>query len=294
MNVAWLILVLRDGSDRRAVQCKRILMHCNEHESSNCILRAGTKDAEFSTVSGKGKTEDVMRNQIDANGGYMKHQVIQKIVLSLSCLALFSAIGSSYAAQDSKRTGKWETSFDMNYLNSSTIDFGGGNSVKTNSNMGWIIAFGYNFDEKLNLALDLGWNSVNYQVSEAGQPPASMYGGNVSTSTTKFDLTYNFMAKRFTPFVSGNIGWAWIDSNIPNGPPASGCYWDPWYGYICSGYQSTYATTKFGYGGSLGLRFELNDMLFLRGSVGKQWIDSSSASGTPSFTNYRFDLGFMY
>ena len=90
----------------------------------------------------------------------MKHQVIQKIVLSLSCLALLSAFGSSYAAEPSKRTGKWETSFDMNYLNSSTIDFGGGNHIDTNSNMGWLIAFGYNFDEHLNLALDLGWKPV--------------------------------------------------------------------------------------------------------------------------------------
>jgi hypothetical protein len=228
----------------------------------------------------------------------MKHQVIQKIVLSLSCLALLSAFGSSYAAEPSKRTGKWETSFDMNYLNSSTIDFGGGNHIDTNSNMGWLIAFGYNFDEHLNLALDLGWNSVNYRaydVADPGVPAGSpSYTGYVNTSNTRFDLTYNFMAKRFTPYVSGNIGWVWIDSNVPSGPPSTGCYWDPWYGYICSGYQATYATTKFGYGGSLGLRFELNDMLYLRGSVGKQWIDASNASSTPSFTNYRFDLGFMY
>jgi hypothetical protein len=235
-----------------------------------------------------------MRNQIVANGGYMKHQVIQKIVLSLSCLALLSAFGSSYAAEPSKRTGKWETSFDMNYLNSETINFtsGGGGTLNTNSNMGWIITFGYNFDEKLNLALDLGWNSINYRASDTSG--TNTYTGYLNTSNTRFDLTYNFMAKRFTPFISGNMGWVWIDSNIAAGPPSSGCYWDPWYGYICTGYTPTYAVTKFGYGGALGLRFELNDMLFLRGSVGKQWLDASSASSTPSFTNYRFDLGFMY
>lgn len=226
----------------------------------------------------------------------MKYQNIFKIALSLTCLAWFTAMNSSYAADNSPmaashRAEKWQAYFSLNDTQSSTIDFNGGTTLDVNGDIGWLFGIGYNFDEHLALDFELGWNSLNYKANLVG---LDTRGGWMDTSSTRFNLTYNFMATRLTPFIAGNIGWTWIDSNIPSAPATGGCYFDPWYGYICSSYQPTYAKTEFSYGGSLGVRYDLNDTVFMRGSVNKQWLDISQATSTPAFTSYRFDIGLLF
>ena len=41
----------------------------------------------------------------------------------------------------------------------------------------------------------------------------------------------------FTPYVTGGIGYAFIDTNIPDSPPQTACWWDPWWGYVCDTFQ---------------------------------------------------------
>ena len=225
----------------------------------------------------------------------MKYKVMWKIALSLITLSLISAANTSFAAPNSpsQRTGQLEGFFGTNYVNSSSVNFGGGSKADIRGDLGWLFGFDYNFNEHLALAFELGWNSASYtgtRVSSTGD--TENFGGRLDSSITRFNLTYNFMAKRLTPFIRANIGWTWIDTNIPSGPPIAGCWWDPWFGYICSGYQPSYASTEFSYGAGLGLRFDVTNNISLRASIGEQWIDISSASGTPDFTNYRFDIGF--
>lgn len=233
----------------------------------------------------------------------MNYAIIRNTVLSLTCLVLVSAFTSSFAADGSAgpgsashREGKWQGYFGGNYTNSTSIDFNGGASADIDGDLGFIFGLGYNFTEKLALDFDMGWVSVSYKGTRenANTSARETFGGTMDASSTRFNLTYNFMAKRLTPFIAGNIGWTWIDSNIPSGPSTGGCWWDPWYGYICSSFQPTYGATEFTYGGSLGVRYDVNNTLFLRGLVGKQWLDVSTANGTPDFTSYRVDIGFMF
>jgi len=187
-------------------------------------------------------------------------------------------------------------SFGVNYVNSKTINFDGGAKADINGDMGWLVSFGYNLSENLALDLDLGWSSVSYTGTRIEQGPPvgqTQYGGRLDTTSTHFNLTYYFMTKTFTPFVSANIGGTWIDSDIPVGPPVTGCWWDPWYGQLCGPYQPTYANSEFTYGAGLGLRYDARNNVFVRGTIGQQWLDISSASGTPDFTMYRIDLGLL-
>jgi opacity protein-like surface antigen len=230
-------------------------------------------------------------------GGPMNRNIFCNVVLSLLCMTVISVPATSFAAASSpsEREGKWESFFVGNYVDSTSIDFGGGANVDINGDLGFLFGFGYNFNEKLALDFQMAWNSVSYtgtRVSDTGA--TQQYGGTLDTSSTLFNLTYHFMAQRLTPFIGANAGWSWIDTNIPAGPITGACWWDPWYGYVCSGYQPTYTSTDFTYGASLGLRFDVSKEVFFRGSAGKQWIDNSRASSTPDFTNYRFDLGFFF
>jgi opacity protein-like surface antigen len=212
------------------------------------------------------------------------------------CVISVSAASFADAGSPSNRTGRWQATFGGTYLDSTTIKADGGAKAEINGDLGMGFGIGYNFNENLALDFELGWNSVSYDATrvEDGTGNRDNYSSWLDTSSTRFNLTYNFLAKRLTPFVAANLGWTWVDTNIPSGPPSSNCWWD-WYGnLVCSGYQPTYNKTEFSYGASLGLRYDVNDSMFLRGLVGDQWIDYSNASGTPDFVNYRFDVGFNF
>jgi opacity protein-like surface antigen len=232
-----------------------------------------------------------------SGAGSRIHNSNYNIGLFLAGLALIAASNTCFAAAGSMsdREGQWQAFFATNYVDSDSIDFDGGAQADINGDLGWLFGFGYNFNEQLALDFEISWNSVSYtatRVLEAGG--TEQIGGWLDTSATRFNLTYHFTEKALTPFISANIGWAWIDTNIPSGPPSTGCWWDPWWGYICSGYQPTYSRTEFTYGAGLGLRFDTGKNVFLRGVISQQWLDVGGASSTPDFLMYRFDLGFMF
>ena len=195
----------------------------------------------------------------------------------------------------SDRKDRWEITFQTQYLNSEVIDFDGGAEATLNESWNWGFGFGYNFDEHLAIDIDLNWNSAGYsgkRIDDNGD--IETVSGTLNTNSMLFTGIYNFSAKRFTPFVSASMGWTFIDTNIPTGPPGSYCWYDPWWGYICSSYIPTKTFTEFTYGASAGLRFDVKDNVFLRLSAGKKWIDFSNATSASDFTTYRFDIGLMF
>jgi hypothetical protein len=104
---------------------------------------------------------------------------------------------------------------------------------------------------------------------------------------------FNFLPTTITPFVKGNFGWTWVDSNIPAGPAEGVCWWHPYYGYICETWQPTYGDTAFSYGGAVGLRAELRPTFFLEGSYNMLWVDFDDAD-TGDFDGWRFTLGWIF
>jgi len=57
--------------------------------------------------------------------------------------------------------------------------------------------------------------------------------------TLMAEATYNILARPLTPYGTGGLGWSWVDNNIATEPPTVGCWWVPWYGYVCEGYENT-------------------------------------------------------
>jgi hypothetical protein len=79
-----------------------------------------------------------------------------------------------------------------------------------------------------------------------------------------------------------------IDTNIV-ADYYTGCWYDPWWGYVCNGYTSTYGWDGLSYGGGVGLRFEPNEAVFFQVGYEKNWVDLDSVDG---FDMFRVDLGF--
>ena len=197
------------------------------------------------------------------------------------------------------RRGRYEITLQPRYAASKEIDADGGSKLELDPAPGFGFGFGYNFTNNIALHLDASWTRADYQAkittTDSGgiSTGTTTVGGTIDTTTVALNLSYYFLNGPLTPFIVGGIGWTWVDSNMPSGPPQGVCWWDPWYGYICTAYQDTYTKDYFSYNLGLGARWDVFPGFFLRGSVGWQWVDLGRA-GTTDFMGGRLDLGYMF
>ena len=87
---------------------------------------------------------------------------------------------------------------------------------------------------------------------------------------------------------------SYFDSNVADGPPSTGCYWHPWWGYICNSYYSTFTETQFSYGVGGGLRYEFVGGMFLKASYNYWEMDGMGNSEDAGFTAARFEIGGIF
>ncbi len=196
----------------------------------------------------------------------------------------------AYADRD---TG-WEFGGELIYQDSADFDSDEGSSASLDSDIGLALTFGYRFNERLELTFGLDWTNIDYT---ATIPSATCPGvvatvdGELEALTPRVGANFNFLEGPITPYVSGMLGYSFIDTNIPDGPPQTGCWWDPWYGQICGTWQDTRSTEEFTYGLGLGVRYDVNDAWSLRFGYDKRWID---ANGSPDLDQIKFGVTIMY
>jgi opacity protein-like surface antigen len=195
------------------------------------------------------------------------------------------------------RAGTWEAYGSLRSLFGESVDFEGGSRIKTDDELGFGFGFGYNLNEHLLVGGDLSFGTVDYdgQVASADTPGLSEpISGEFDTLGVSASATYHFIKGPLTPFVSGTIGYNWVDTNIADGPPEIGCWWDPWYGQICTAFQDTKTEDAFAYGLGLGMRWDFAPGWFGRLSYEERWLDLGKADGTPGFGALRLDVGSRF
>jgi len=216
----------------------------------------------------------------------------------LTSLATVLLLGSILPAESmsapTARSEQWEISIIPTYTNSITLQGGGGSSADISAHSGLGIGIGYNFNDHLGMDLVIGSSSGNYSgtaIDDTNTPQA--YSATYYDSYIDLGLTYYLMPTRLTPFVKGNLGYTYIDSGIPNGQVGNTCWWYPWYGTVCGPYAQTYNSSELNYGGDIGLRYEFNDSVFLKGSIGASYVDFNNISYN-YFTIYKLAIGFSF
>jgi opacity protein-like surface antigen len=214
-------------------------------------------------------------------------------------IVTLAAVCSAWSlAAHADRDFGWEFGGELIYQDSADFDSDEGSSASLDSDIGIALTFGYRFNERLELTFGLDWNNIDYTADIVAEdvplvPDGTIIGvdGEMESFTPRVGVNFNFMEGPFTPYVSGMIGYAFIDTNIPDGPPSTGCYWDPWYGQICGTWQSTRSLEEFTYGVGLGVRYDVNDAWSLRFGYDKRWID---ANGSPDLDQIKFGVSIMY
>jgi len=212
------------------------------------------------------------------------------IVLTLVLLA------GAGAADAGDREGRWEFNLGTFYQLGTGVDAEGGSTLDTDDDFGLSLGGAYNISDNLATTFAFQWAGIGYNaigIDEDG----SEFGlsGTYDSYALSGNLVYHFGDGQLVPYVGAGIGWTWIDTNIPSGPPSTGCWWDPWWGYVCYTSYPTETTDAFSYQALLGLRYEFdNDMTYMRFGYTSQWLDFSNTTGTPRFDVIVLDIGWMF
>lgn len=189
-----------------------------------------------------------------------------------------------------KRAGTLEFLLPITYQSAVKINGEGGSSADINSDLGMGLGFGYNFNDHFQLGGMVTWSTRSYDATivDASGTPAKA-SGYLDTSTVSLYGNFYFLDSNVTPYVSAGIGSTFVDTNVPSGPPVSGCWWYPNWGYICDTYVPTHTETAVSYMAGAGVRWDITRVFSLQGSYNKLWIDSKSSM---DFDGYRVDLIF--
>ena len=147
-----------------------------------------------------------------------------KWMMVLAGIAGLIATDASFAQS---RANTWETRLGIAFQNSADADFKGGTTADFDSDTGLRFGFGYFLNEHLEIGGNFGYGQTDYEAAIAGDEIGEVFDvkGEFEYTTFAGDVTWNFMSGPFSPFVTGALGWTWIDTNIATGPPQTGCWW---------------------------------------------------------------------
>ena len=220
----------------------------------------------------------------------------------LSLTLILLSVSATCAAQsfrvpsvDESRAKKWDLSFNLLRTESESTSGTNGSGLDVDSETGWGFSIAYNLNSRIGLGFDFSSVRPDYTatlVDEDGE--VTKISHTLSVSTGQFKGIWNILEGNFTPFVEGGLGWTYIDSNVASEPPITGCWWDPFWGWICGSFFNTYSDTSFSYGGGLGLRWQVTPRFYLRGAYNLLKIDLSSSAGDPQLDSWRVDIGTSF
>jgi opacity protein-like surface antigen len=145
----------------------------------------------------------------------------------------------------------------------------------------------------MQFALD--WADVDYRANLVRQNGSSVSAnGTMESFTPRMNVQFNVLDRPLTPFLMAGVGYSYIDTNIPNGRPQTGCWYDPWYGYICQTYQSTKTTDELTYQFGVGGRWDFSSTGSVRVAYERHYIDFSNTSSAPYVDQVKLGFVFRY
>ena len=215
--------------------------------------------------------------------------------LAIILLSLLS-ITANAANNGKTRDGTMDFSFKLNYMDSMLLKGENGSSVDISDDVGFGFEVGYNYSEHLNFSYELMYNEPGYTatvISDETIQREFTTRNSLEIYDSQFNATYNFTTNEITPFISGGLGWSFMDSNVPTGQYNEYCVWDPWYGYVCGAVQDTYDDTNFSYNAKAGFRWDMKNGLFAIASYTRRWYNFDHAS-TLSSDSFQFLIGVKY
>ena len=130
------------------------------------------------------------------------------------------------------------------------------------------LGFGYNFTDHLNLNLELLLGNTDFVASGPGPNLID----DTLIASGKVNLDYNLLKSRFTPVLTGGLGFFTFSSKLQNADPVLVCYYDSWWGNYCAYATPTYDETDLSFNAGAGFRWDPTDYLFVKAIGGATWV----------------------
>ena len=198
------------------------------------------------------------------------------------------------------RQGKTEVYGIGQYLHSEDINFNGPfGTVKTKMDDTGLGGFGiaYHFNDFISIHGDFMFGEANFSgdFPIEGAPGSTVFiKQDAFIQTGRFNVDYNIINRRLTPFVTAGIGYQYLETELHSLPPVSYCWWDPWWGYICDVSHPYASTTDFTWNAGAGVRWNITDNLVVKAMAGATWLEYSGAHGVTSQIEGVFSIGWSF
>ena len=198
-------------------------------------------------------------------------------------IALLALCTTSVAAPGAPEKGQLEWTAGLNWNFETSADSLNGSTIDFNDRVGFGFGVDYFVTDKLAVGFDMSWARPDYTATlipdDGSEEVQIRHTANIWTG--QLNGTFVFTDKAVSPFVEAGLGWTNFDSNVASEPPITGCWWDPWWGYICSNFYSTYSASNFSYGAGLGLRWNLNFDMSVKLTYRWLEVDSGNQADKP-------------
>ncbi len=210
-------------------------------------------------------------------------------------LAAFSTPTFAQIADD--RAGRWE--FGVNLLDTSSESFTGpeNTSLDIDGELGIGLSAAYNFTNRLAVQFDLDYLSPKYSADFLIEDTNEIETIRTSMDVLNFHVkgTFYFLEGPLTPYVQAGMGWTNVDSNVADGPPTTGCWWDWWWGgYVCRNFWSTYSDTRSSYTAAVGLRWDYSRDMSFKAEYGVLETEGSGFSEDVSIDTFRIAASWAF
>jgi opacity protein-like surface antigen len=179
-------------------------------------------------------------------------------------------LGGWWHADDIKFEGIWVPDPDGNFLQSD-VNLALDDTGMFGFGLGWTI------NDHFAIKAEFEYGEADYRATWQDY----YLSGEMAMHNLRFNVDYNLLAAPFTPFVTAGIGYHYFDTGIPTGPPGYYCWWDYWWGYVCTGYVETYSEFDFAANAGGGLRWDINDNLFIQAQALVNWVDMGNGANWP-------------
>lgn len=138
------------------------------------------------------------------------------------------------------------------------------------------VGFAYHFNDFIAVHADFLFGPATFTVQPPGAPSYE-FGNDAWIHSGRFNLDYNIINRRLTPFLTAGIGYQYMQVNE---------YFDNGYSY--------YNETDFTWNVGAGLRWNINNNFFIKLTGGAQWLKYQDVDNVTTQIEAFFAIGATF